>query len=187
MKILFLDCETTDQTKDEKRNPSPYLPANKLVSIGWELYPDEQPQYKFFYHKEKESDTAAYLQLQNALSQTDLFVAFNSKFDLSYLLECGFEYKELIFDPMICAYIMARGRKLPLKLDDCAIRFGVSKKSNVVQELWDKGMGFDTMPAELVEEYGRQDVQVLKELFFKQLELLGLTAEEYIVEARRTK
>lgn len=182
MKILFLDNETSDVKQEKKRNPSPYLPENFLVSVGWQLYPEEtEVTYEFFQHNDAEpATTATKAKLQEALDSADLFVAFNAKFDLAWLLECGFKYEGKIYDPFIVEYILARGQKLDISLEGSCIRRGIQgKKSEKIKELWDQGLTFAEMPLDTVREYGIQDVIALRELFFKQMDLLGVTPEEY--------
>lgn len=173
IKEFFFDVEVKDTlqihtrpngSQVKKRNPSPYIPTNKLVSVGFD------DQYVFVHHKERSNDDLS--ALHDSIAAADVVIAFNAKFDISWLLECGFDLNnKIIYDPMIVEYIFARGQKWPLDLDSCCARRGVARKSANIQKYWDAGLTFYEMPLEEVELYGRQDVTVLKELYYAQQEL----------------
>lgn len=173
--ITFFDVETEDTKQEKKRNPSPYLPTNRLVSVGCAGVIG-LVQYRFFNHKEYINPKDARLNfdaIQDILDNTDEFVAFNAKFDLAWFLEAGFKYEGEIYDPMIVEYILARGRKLDMSLAAAAERRKLkTKKSTIIQDYWDAGLTFYEMPLEVVQEYGIDDVQVLRELYFSQQEEL---------------
>lgn len=93
-------------------------------------------------------------------------IAYNCKFELSWLKACGFVYEGAIYDPMLVEYVLARGQKLPLSLEESCIRRNVSlKKSNLVNDYLKKNIGFQDIPWSVVEEYGIQDVLSCKELY----------------------
>ena len=80
--ISVLDIETTF-TKDGDNTP--YNLSNKLVSVG------VNDEYIFFNHDEFTGDIrTSHNKLQSILDKTTLRVGHNLKFDLSWLLECGF-------------------------------------------------------------------------------------------------
>lgn len=175
MRILFLDFECTDTlVRKKKRDPSPYLSSNFLVSYGYRL--GDEVGYYFLSHKDfKGSQGDNRDKLQELLDRTDLLVAFNCKFELSWLMETGFKYSGKLYDPMVVEYILARGTSVALDLDSCCKRRGaIGKLGDLVSEFWDAGLNFYQMPIEIVEEYGRGDIDSLESLFSKQLDLLKL-------------
>lgn len=173
--ILFLDFETTFQ-RDEKRrtDPSPYNPANYLVSAGIDtddLIPSNE--YYFFSHTNCAPTKLAKGRLQSFLDNATLLVAHNAKFELAWLRAAGFVYSGPIADTMIREYILSKGRKLSVSLEASCERHGVThKKKELVDAYLKQGIGLEAIPWEIVQEYGEGDVQSLKELYYSQLDLL---------------
>ena len=178
--ITVLDVETTTTlNKKEKQSPSPFLPENRLVCVGFKA-PGQQGAVVWFGHNHKEATVGGFKELQYVLDQTTLLVGHNIKFDLQWLLEAGFEYDGLVYDTMLVEYIMNRSRKTSLKLGHLAEKHDVSRKAtDLTQEYLDRGVGFEEMPWEVVEEYNLQDLQTTEELAEHQLERLGVTWEDF--------
>jgi len=172
--ITCLDVETTTREDGRgKDNPSPMVVGNQLVSVGWETS-EMGVGYVFFYHSQREPTPGAKEVLQKVLDQTELLVGHNIKFDLMWLRSCGFTYTGKLFDTMTCQYILNRAIKKPLSLKEVVKEYGLEdKKTDLTQDYLDKGVGFDRMPPELVEEYGRQDVKITFDLARKQAEEFG--------------
>ena len=106
--ITTVDIETT---YDANFNPSPFVPENKLISVGI------NDKYYFFYHTEFNGDTSKnFKEVQDLLDTTTLLVGHNIKFDLMWMLEAGFKYSGAVYDTMITEYVLLRGTKQSLKL-----------------------------------------------------------------------
>ena len=176
---LVLDFENTvTDIGDKKFDPRPFQPNNRLVSAGWQLRnPDTgscvEDAYEFFYHKALDADPVdAYNKLQAALNKTTLLIAQNAKYELLWLWECGFEYNGPAYCTMIGEYVLLRGLKYSVSLEESAKRRNVSeKKGDLTEDYLAKGIGFESMPPHIVEEYGRQDVQTCWELYEAQQRL----------------
>ncbi len=174
--ILVLDCETTWTVIDKKRNPSPFLPTNKLVSVGCLAFSNDDSRrplgqrYYFFNHKDGVPESADnHAKLQKLLDQTTLLVGHNVKFDLEWLRECGFTYDGKLYDTMIAEYMLARGAKIELSLDAMAKRLGVdNKKIDLIQPYYDKGMSFWEIPKAVTETYGLGDCKSTWGVFLNQ-------------------
>lgn len=170
---IVLDIETTTTTvvETKRKNPSPYLPSNKLVSVGWTDIDSNVSDYVVVNHNELPAVgeyAAAYACIQNALHKATLVVGHNLKFDMSWLYECGFTYEGELYDTMIAEYVFSKGLKIPLSLSACCERYGLSAKSDVLMDYFAKGYNTDAIPlAELV-EYGKQDIISTKELYVAQ-------------------
>lgn len=170
MRILFLDVETSDtENKKGVRDPSPYHPTNFLVSFGWKTrgYETDTSGYMYFQHTDfTEGPEAAKQQLQRLLDECDLLVAFNAKFELSWLLETGFKYDRLVSDPMVTCYVLAKGTSVSLDLNSCCLRYScVAKLGDLVSDYWNSGLGFDKIPIAIVTQYGTRDVECLEQLY----------------------
>jgi len=159
--VLDIECTFQTDTKG-KRDPSPFNPLNKLVSVGYEeeYYATDHPDVVFYcqvYNRDR---------IQDRLNHTTLLIGHNIKFDLQWLLECGFTYDGELWDTMLYEYVKAGGVHTPMNLSDCCTRYGIETKTDVVKtEYWDKGKNTDEIPWEILEEYGKQDVKITKELF----------------------
>jgi len=189
--ITTLDVETTFVfDKDGKKDPSPYLADNKLVSVGYE------DEYVFFHHKDKKyiesskltsimSSPVDFNKLQDRLDKTTLLVGHHIRFDLAWLHESGFEYNGPVYCTMIGEYVLARGMKLPLSLEESAKRRELPpKKIDLIAEYWDNDIGFDEIPMEIVEEYGRGDVETTKCLFTAQQEVYNQPYNSGLIPTR---
>lgn len=169
---LVLDIETTVTNK----SPSPYKPDNYMVCVG--VMPVDEPDKKkviWFNHNELPNIDIkkSHKELQDILDKTTLLIAHNVKFDLSWLRECGFKYDGKLWDTMIVEYIYARGQKIALSLSESCKRWGVTeKKSELVEELFKNGTGFEAIPKDIVEEYNLYDLLSCGDLFDTQYKML---------------
>jgi len=103
--ILVLDLETTVERIEGRIDNSPYNPRNKIVSahFGWLGWDDvDDYQCPVYYHVEQpQSDSTE--SLREALQKARLLVCHNAKFDVSWLLEAGFDVPEIVYCTMIGA------------------------------------------------------------------------------------
>src|SRR5678809_467149 len=187
MNLLFLDLETTFQIDEKKRkDPSPYIAENYLVSAGW-AFNDDSITYRRFnpagsitpygYMENISIDEAKETNriFREALSKAELLVAHNMRFELAWLRACGFKYDGPIYCTQIAEYVLARGQRVSLKLRDLCEQHNLTRKRvDLTEEYLSKGIGFEKMPWEVVEEYGKGDVISLKELYDnQQFRLMG--------------
>ena len=179
IKILCVDVESTVQREDGRIDGSPFNPDNYLVSVGaaW-INPDmslDDVQYFFFAHDELPDDystVTAYHDLVSMIEQAHVLVGHNIKFDLHWLRESNFPVEsKKYYCTMIGEYLLSRGQKRPLSLDQTAKRRRVHlKQSELVSERFSSGEGYEAMPMDVVEEYGRSDVLSCAEVFLSQRE-----------------
>lgn len=171
MFILGIDIETTVQRVDGRIDGSPFNPENTLVSCGAQFSHDKTGQYFFFHHNKKECDPkTAHFELQNMIDMADILVAHNAKFDLLWLIESGFTVDCPVYCTMIGEYVLSRGQKLPLSLEETAKRRKVTlKRSDLMEETFKKGIGYEDMDPEIVETYGRGDVISCLEVYESQM------------------
>ena len=164
MMISTIDVETSYQkTEQGGMDPLPFNPKNILVSVGI------NDEYYFTNHSER-VDEGCYYKIQAILDQTTLLIGHNIKFDLSWLLECGFKYNGDIYDTMIYEYLKAGGRpNIRVNLSACCDRRGLPVKQDVPKYYLKEGLGFESMPWDVVEEYGRNDVNITWELYKAQI------------------
>ena len=185
MKILVLDLETTVQKIDGKTDNSPYHPDNKCVSahfgfIGWEGV-DEVTNLVFHHNEQDVPDSPA--QMQDALNKATLLICHNAKFDVTWLLEMGFKIPDQVYCTMIGEYILSKGQKRPLSLKAIAERRDVTrKKSDLVDDLFKSGTGFEAMPLATVLEYAEADVISCGEIYLSQQDDYAAKSNQSLAE-----
>jgi DNA polymerase I-like protein with 3'-5' exonuclease and polymerase domains len=166
--ITVVDVETSYQkTESGGLDPSPFHPNNILVSVG--LDSKYGSEYYFLNHSEKISRGGA-ARVQEVLDETTLLVGHNIKFDLMWLLEAGFKYSGRVYDTMIGEYILNCGIRKSLTLQMCCQRRKIGAKDDRIKEFMDRGVSFENIPAYIVEEYGKIDVDITRKLFNSQMQ-----------------
>ena len=172
--IIVLDLETTVQFgEDKSKDNSPYHPKNKIVSAHWRMVENGElgPAQRVITHHNDYKGTPDLTELKEDLARAEIIVCHNAKFDVSYLLETGFSIPEKVYCTMIGEYIFARGQRQELSLKATAERRDVTrKKSDLVDDLFKSGVGFEAMPLDTVVEYADADVLSTAEIYMAQQE-----------------
>ena len=175
MMITCLDIETTYQ-KDDAYS---YNGKNQLVCVGFKTHTGKE-DYLWFYHKEREPTNNAKQILQDLLHNTKILIGHNIKFDLGWLYCCGFTYNNAVYDTMVVEYLLSRGVKRPISLEEsCKRRKVKQKKKYLVQNFMKNGTSMEDIPARLVEEYGMGDVSCTYELAQEQCRILEVELNEF--------
>lgn len=171
MRVLVLDLETTVKKIEGKIDNSPFNPQNKCVSahfgfLGWDTV--DEVTNLVFHHNEIETPDSRKA-LEHSLERADVLVAHNAKFDVAWLIAMGFDIPETVFCTMLCEYVLAKGQRQELSLKATAERRDVTrKKSDLVDELFKSGTGFEAMPLDTVLEYAEADVISCAEIYLAQ-------------------
>tara|TARA_B100000886_G_scaffold206600_1_gene142807 strand:+ start:139 stop:2175 length:2037 start_codon:yes stop_codon:yes gene_type:complete len=161
--ITTVDVETSWQRNENGGyDPSPFHEDNILVSVGI------NDEYYFTNHSER-VDTGCYKSIQDTLNKTTLLIGHNIKFDLMWLLEAGFKYNGRVYDTMLGEYILNRGVRKSLTLEMCCRRRKIGSKDSSIKEFMDRGVSFENIPSDIVEEYGKIDVKITRRLFDSQM------------------
>ena len=142
------------------------------------------PEFVAVYHDELDETTTIKLDkfkyIQRVLHAADLLIGHNIKFDLSYLLNCGFEYNGSIYDTMVCEYILARGMKRGLSLEDSCKRRDIKMPEKFIMKKYtDEGKNVDQFPLDELAIYCKGDVTASYALAKKQVEILGGTFSDF--------
>tara|TARA_R100001129_G_scaffold81215_3_gene55322 strand:+ start:2830 stop:4965 length:2136 start_codon:yes stop_codon:yes gene_type:complete len=163
------------ENKVTNGNPTAYHPDNYLVCVGYATVTNkvENPKVVWFNHDDLKGKLNEFgiitKELQEVLDRTDLLIAHNIKYDLTWLYECGFKYEGELYDTMTGEYLLSRGAKIPLSLSEsCKRRKVTEKKSELIEDYFEKGIGFEAMPVDLVEEYNIYDIISCGELYLEQ-------------------
>ena len=173
--ITTVDVETSWQKTDTGGyDPSPFHPDNILVSVGI------NDEYYFTNHSER-VDEGCYHKIQSILDKTTLLIGHNIKFDLMWLLESGFKYTGKVYDTMLGEYILNRGIRKSLTLEMSCRRRKIGSKDSSIKEYMDRGVSFENIPADVVEEYGKIDVQITRRLFDSQMADFKLEKNKHLL------
>ena len=175
--ITIIDLETsTKPNKNGKLDPSPYMEENFILGIGWSaaVYPGDDKGTCHYIHVPHEDTSASWMakkiSVQKLLDGTNLLVGHNLKFDLSWLNREGFKYSGRVYDTMIGEYVLARGERKSLSLEETCKRRKLSlKASDSLQEYLKDGKGYENIPKEVLREYCLQDIKSTVELFHAQI------------------
>lgn len=166
MRYLVIDTEnTTLQTG------SPWNPNNKMVYLGFhyngiiDSVPVEYPDSK------RESVPYIWQGWKNAVRESDQVVFFNAKYDLHWLSQYGWEFKDKeIWDVQLAHFLMTNmTHRLP-SLDEVAAYYGLGHKDDKVKELWEQGIDTDQIEESILVEYLEQDVNLTELCYLKQIE-----------------
>ena len=185
MKIV-LDVENTTTKRDGKLHLDPFEPDNSLTLVGVSDYLDNETTVFVFDHKEKTiEDDDADKRLQRVLDNTTLLIGHNLQYDLQWLWACGFKYDGEIFDTMLGDYILQRGQKGSVSLENCAIRHNLDmKKSDTLKNYFTRGFQTDDIPLDELSEYLKQDLRVTRELYWKLMDEYAKPESQSLVNVR---
>ena len=188
MKII-LDVENTTTKRDGKLHLDPFEPDNSLTLVGIMDHIKEEERTVFvFDHKEKTiEDDDAQARLQRVLDNTTLLIGHNLQYDLQWLWACGFKYDGQIFDTMLGDYILQRGQKGSVSLENCALRYDLDmKKSDTLKDYFRRGFQTDEIPLDELSMYLEQDLKVTRSLYWRLLDEYNKPEAESLVNVRDT-
>lgn len=188
MKII-LDVENTTTKRDGKLHLDPFEPDNSLTLVGIMDHIKEEERTVFvFDHKEKTiQDDNAQARLQRVLDNTTLLIGHNLQYDLQWLWACGFKYDGQIFDTMLGDYILQRGQKGSVSLENCALRYDLDmKKSDTLKDYFRRGFQTDEIPLDELSMYLEQDLKVTRSLYWRLLDEYNKPEAESLVNVRDT-
>ena len=188
MKIV-LDVENTTTKRDGKLHLDPFEPDNSLTLVGIMDHIKQEERTVFvFDHKEKTiEDDDAQQRLQRVLDNTTLLIGHNLQYDLQWLWACGFKYDGEIFDTMLGDYILQRGQKGSVSLENCALRYDLEmKKSDTLKDYFRRGFQTDEIPLDELSEYLEQDLRVTRSLYWRLLDEYEKPESKSLVDVRDT-
>lgn len=174
--VLDIECTYQGKWNSDSSDPTPYNPANKLVSVGYKTSTGEE-DYLIFYHKEndKRKSLDNVKKLQKILDESKVIIGHNLKFDMSWLFEAGFKYDGRYYDTMIFEYVNARGLKIDLSLAGTCTRYGLNKKTDILQKYCgEQELNVNEVPLQELIEYGKNDINITWELYLYQKALINV-------------
>ena len=162
-----VDVENSITLRDGKIFNDPYEPSNTLTEVGVLCLDTGEKRLLPFDHKEatdkhKKNDCV----LQRMLDNTTLLIGHNLQYDLAWLWANGFKYDGDIYDTMLAEYLLLRGQKQPLSLEQCAIRRDLQyQKDDTLKAYYKKGYNTNEIPLDELSHYLEYDLLTTGELY----------------------
>ena len=162
-----LDVENSITLRDGKIFNDPYEPANTLTEVGVLCLDTGEKRLLPFDHKEAtEQHKSNACVLQRMLNNTTLLIGHNLQYDLAWLWANDFKYDGDIYDTMLAEYLLLRGQKQPLSLEQCAIRRELQyQKDDTLKTYYKKGYNTNEIPLDELSHYLDLDLLTTGELY----------------------
>ena len=172
LNVLTLDVESTiykyhgDRRSSDRRG-SVYSKYNFLVSVCYKW--NDNTNFITSMYKEEINPTI----LQTAISNADIVVGFNIKFDLSWLKKIGIDVFNIkqVWDCQIAEFLLESQRNPYPSLAKACDKYNIPAKMDIIElDYWDKCIDTDEIPKEILLEYNKHDVLITEQVFNKQYE-----------------
>tara|TARA_R100001440_G_scaffold21171_1_gene34996 strand:- start:9158 stop:11200 length:2043 start_codon:yes stop_codon:yes gene_type:complete len=161
-----LDVENSITLRDGKIHNDPFEPSNTLTQVGVLCLDTQQQSLLCFDHQEKNNSEDNKCKLQRWLDSTTLLIGHNLQYDLSWLWASGFTYDGDIYDTMLAEYLLLRGQKEPLSLEQCAQRRQLEyQKDDTLKSYYKKGYNTNEIPLDELSYYLSCDLLSTGELY----------------------
>lgn len=167
MRYIVFDIEASKIPRHK-----PWVDGAFLCSIGMVTV---DGIYKSWFFNPCAREHAAMLdEVQKEVDRCELMVGHNVKFDLNWLRWIGLKVdKPAKYCTMLGEYIyVGNNPDMSKSLDETASRHGLGHKLDEMAEYWSNGYETDEIPLEIHEKYLEQDVQLTRQLFELQWELI---------------
>lgn len=169
-RVLVGDLEVKVSEIEGEIDNSSKNPDNYAVSAHWVIIEDgviSPINHLVWNHNEKPVPDGRD-ELQEALNSCSKAIFHNAKFDAQWLLDMEFDLPR-VECTMVREFIFAQARPWLLSLKATAERRDVTrKKSDLVDEMFKSGIGFEAMPLDTVLEYAEADVISCAEIYLQQ-------------------
>ena len=139
---------------------SPHNPDNYIVATGWCI--DNNPVQSLYFNTKEEALESNWF--EEALKGQKVYVAHNATFEIQWNLKC---YGKVFLDwlaqggkvwcTQLAEYILERQQELYPKLEDCAVKYGGTRKVDAVKVLWESGVTTAEIDQALLMDYLADD------------------------------
>ena len=161
-----LDVENSITLRNGKIFNDPFEPTNTLTEVGVLCLETGDKNLLCFDHSERNDTTKNKYILQCWLDSTTLLIGHNLQYDLSWLWATGFKYDGDIYDTMLAEYILQRGQKEALSLEQCALRRELQyQKDDTLKKYYKKGYNTNEIPLAELSHYLDLDLRTTGELY----------------------
>lgn len=163
--FVALDYETTNIDYGSAVNTD-----NRIVLACWDVVTPEGITTKHHF-----GDEYSQQELEKDVLAAQFIVAHNAKFELGWLKRSGLDLHDiLVFDTYLAEWVIQSNRRNTnmLNLEDTAARYGLRGKQSRCSYLIDKGVCPSEIPEEWLLDYCYIDVELSREVYYKQMEVL---------------
>ena len=164
-KYLVIDVDTTISNKG-----NPFDETNKLCYIG--LLNSTSHIINIEYDNEPYGDKLN--EVQKEIDDSEILVGFNIKFDLHWIRKYRINFMDKrIWDCQLVHFILTGQQNPYPSLNSVSEYYGLGSKLDVVAtEYWANKIDTPNIPKDILENYLKQDLNLTKQIYFKQLEEL---------------
>ena len=176
MKLLTLDVETTMNAPGELDKAHPMHPDNHIVLLGTRI--TGQPGIQSYTSDQWEINL--YEQLNN--NDFDFIVGCNISFDLLYMYKKSEQIKQQLqnkrlWDIQLAEYLLSGQQSKYPSLDGMSKQYYLPMKDTAVTSYFEKGIGSDRIPLDLLREYLAQDVINTEQIAMSQIQRCTATGQ----------
>ena len=105
------------------------------------------------------------------LSEFDLCVFFNAKFDLHWYRKLGYTLPQRVWCCQLAEFLLEGQKNRYPSLEQAAQKYSLGNKIDVIKtKYWDNGINTNEIPPEELSEYVIQDVELTYKVYLKQVE-----------------
>ena len=173
MKYAAFDIETTTYKSFGWKIGNPHDLRNFIVSYSMVIPEWDNDGFCHYY---TEVDFEA--RLMSMITTCNMLVCHNAKFDILFLYIRYLWFRDWvasggrIWCTMLAENIISGQRTPMMSLNDCSLKYGGTKKIDIVSKWWEQGMATEEMPKETLMEYNLEDSKNTVLVFENQLTLL---------------
>lgn len=121
---------------------SPHCPDNYIVATGWAI--DAKPVKALYFNSDEEAKNSNWI---DELKGCKWYVAHNATFEIQWMMRTyPKQFLEFlnsggrVFCTQYAEYLLSHQLDMYPKLEDCAIKYGGTKKIDEVKILWEQGV-----------------------------------------------
>lgn len=173
--VIDLECQNIEHCGHVS---TPHNPENYIVAAAFAK--NQEPVRSWYFNSKQEALDSDWF--KQALEGTKVIVAHNATFELHWLYACyPEELKQFfrdggrIFCTQYAEYLLSHQTELYPRLEDCAVKYGGTKKIDEVKLMWEQGYKTSEIPKDLLMDYlaGEQgDIENTRIVLWAQLEAL---------------
>lgn len=156
MNVITSDFETTTFS-----NGSAFDLKNKAVCLGWK-----------YNNRESHCDFDLSALSEDFLEDdAQLYVFFNAKFDLHWYRKLGVDISSWkVWCCQLAEFVLSGQTERFPSLEATSVKYNLGHKIDIIKtEYWNKGIGTEEIPRDVLSEYCKQDVDLTYQVYLKQV------------------
>lgn len=162
-RAVTFDFETTTHNSG-----NPFDERNFAVCLAYQVN-KSPPECEYF---EDYAELPHTYDAYPTVPEASLYVLFNAKFDLHWYRKYTGKVPAPVWDCQLAEFYLSGFKNRFPSLDETAERYGLGKKIDTIKlEYWDKGIGTEFIPRDVLTPYAKLDVSLTYLIYLTQLEL----------------